>query len=334
MIEMAETLAGKRVWVAGHRGMVGSAIARRLASEDCDILTVGHDELDLTRQEPTEAWVKRNRPDVIFVAAARVGGILANATYPADFLYENLMIAVNVMSAARNAGVGKLVWLGSSCAYPREAAQPIVEESLLTGPLEVTNEAYAIAKIAGIMLAKAYSGQFGLRFITAMPTNLYGPNDNFDPRTAHVLPALVRKIHEAKEADLQNVTLWGSGRPRREFLHADDLADACVFLVKKYEEASPINIGSGHEISIRSLAELVAEVVGYKGAFVMDLSKPDGTPRKLLDTRKMDKLGWRPTIPLRQGVEGFYREWLSRGGSCASSKTSASRPLAVADRSR
>lgn len=309
---MADTLKGKRIWVAGHRGMVGSAITRRLAREECEVLTVSRQEVDLTEQQPTRAWVAQTRPDVIFVAAARVGGILANATYPADFLYDNLMIAVNVMSAAREAGTGKLIWLGSSCVYPREAAQPIREESLLTGALETTNEAYAVAKIAGIMLASAYSRQFGLRFITAMPTNLYGPNDNFDPQTAHVLPALIRKIHEAKLRGSNTVTLWGSGNPLREFLHVDDLADACIFLAKEYEDASPINIGSGQEISIRALAELIADVVGYKGAFAMDVSKPDGTPRKLLDTTRMDRLGWHPTIGLRDGVAALYRHWLAR----------------------
>lgn len=309
---MADTLKGKRIWVAGHRGMVGSAITRRLAREGCEVLTVNRQEVDLTEQQPTRAWVAKMRPDVIFVAAARVGGILANATYPADFLYDNLMIAVNVMSAAREAGTGKLIWLGSSCVYPREAAQPIREESLLTGALETTNEAYAVAKIAGIMLASAYSRQFGLRFITAMPTNLYGPNDNFDPQTAHVLPALIRKIHEAKLQGSNTVTLWGSGNPLREFLHVDDLADACIFLAKEYEDASPINVGSGQEISIRALAELIADVVGYKGAFAMDVSKPDGTPRKLLDTTRIDRLGWHPTISLRDGVAALYRHWLAR----------------------
>lgn len=310
---MVETLKGRRVWVAGHRGMVGSAITRRLAREGCEILTVNRQELDLTEQQPTRAWIARMRPDVIFVAAARVGGILANATYPADFLYDNLMIAVNVISAAREAGAGKLIWLGSSCVYPRDAAQPIREESLLTGALETTNEAYAVAKIAGIMLAGAYSRQFGLRFITAMPTNLYGPNDNFDPQTAHVLPALIRKIHEAKLRGSNTVTLWGSGNPLREFLHVDDLADACVFLAKEYEDASPINVGSGQEISIRALAELIADVVGYTGAFVMDVSKPDGTPRKLLDTTRMDRLGWHPTISLKDGIAALYQHWLARG---------------------
>jgi GDP-L-fucose synthase len=317
---MMESLAGRRVWVSGHRGMVGSAIVRRLARENCEILTVGRDEVDLTKQEPTRAWIERSRPDLIFVAAARVGGILANATYPADFLYDNLMIAANIMSSAREAATDKLIWLGSSCVYPRDAAQPIREESLLTGSLEPTNEAYAIAKIAGVMLARAYARQFGCRFITAMPTNLYGINDNFDPQTAHVLPALVGKIHEAKERGLATVTLWGSGRPLREFLHVDDLADACVFLAKRYDDASPINIGSGQEISIRDLAGLIAEVIGYEGSFVMDRSKPDGTPRKLLDTTKMERLGWRPTIPLGEGIRELYRHWQAR------SENSSSRP--------
>jgi GDP-L-fucose synthase len=313
-----ESLAGKRVWVAGHRGMVGSAIVRRLAREGCKVLTAGREEVDLTSQDATRKWVTRSKPDLIFLAAARVGGILANATYPVNFLYENLMIAANVMSAAYEAGTPKLVWLGSSCVYPREAQQPIREESLLTGPLEPTNEAYAIAKIAGIVLARSYARQFGSCYITAMPTSLYGPNDNFDQETAHVLPALIRKIHEAKERRLGTVTLWGSGTPLREFLHVDDLADACVFLAKRYSGHEPINIGSGKEINIRGLAGLVAEVIGYKGKFVMDRSKPDGTPRKRLDTTRMDELGWGPTIALRDGIAELYAHWLERMAAATS----------------
>lgn len=306
------SIRGQRVWVAGHRGLVGSAIVRRLADEQCEILTVGREQLDLTKQEPTRDWMANARPDVIFAAAARVGGILANATQPVDFLYENAMIALNIMSAAYETGVQTIVWLGSSCAYPRDAEQPIKEENLLAGPLEPTNEGYAIAKILGIMLARSYQRQHGLTYITAMPTNLYGPNDNFDPETSHVLPALISKIHEAKLQGSDTVSLWGSGRPLREFLHVDDLADACVFLAKHYDDAEPINIGSGQEVSIRELAELIAEVVGYKGRFVHDRSKPDGTPRKRLDTTKMDQLGWRARIPLRQGIEELYRQ-LSTG---------------------
>ncbi|WP_274425379.1 GDP-L-fucose synthase family protein [Chelativorans sp. YIM 93263] len=301
------SLAGKRVWVTGHRGMVGSAIVRRLASEQCEILTATHGELDLTNQAATVAWMERHRPQVIFNAAARVGGIAANARNPAMFLYDNLMIALNVTKTAHEIGVEKLLWLGSSCIYPREAVQPIPEEALLTGPLESTNEAYALAKIAGSKLAEAYSRQFGDRFITAMPTNLYGPNDNFDPETAHVLPALLRKIHEAKAARRKTVTLWGTGRPLREFLHVDDLADACAFVMKHYRSPEPINIGTGREISIAGLARLIASIVGYDGDFVFDSSKPDGTPRKLLDTSRLGALGWRAKITLEDGVRDLYR---------------------------
>lgn len=305
-------LRNKRIWVAGHRGMVGSAIVRRLGRENCHILTAGREEVDLTLQQPTREWIARSKPDLIIVAAARVGGILANATFPADFLHDNAMIAMNILSAAHEHGVAELVWLGSSCVYPRDAVQPIQEDSLLTGPLEPTNEAYAIAKIAGIVLARSYARQFGRRYMTIMPTNLYGPNDNFDPQQAHVLPALIRKIHDAKTGSVSNVSIWGSGRPLREFLHVDDLADACIFLAGNYDGRDPVNVGSGEEISIRSLAELVAEVVGYQGRFVFDLSKPDGTPRKRLDTTRIEKLGWRPSIALRDGVKELYAHWLSR----------------------
>jgi GDP-L-fucose synthase len=304
-------LAGRRVWVAGHRGMVGSALLRRLEREHCEILTVGHEKLDLTRQRETENWIAAQRPEIVIIAAARVGGIIANATYPADFLYENLMIGTNIMAAAKETGVQKLLWLGSSCVYPRDAAQPIHEDSLLTGPLEATNEAYSVAKIAGIKLAMAYNVQHGCKFITAMPTNLYGPNDNFDPITAHVLPALIRKIHDAKSSGASSVTLWGSGRPLREFLHVDDMADACIHLLKFYSEVEPVNIGSGSELSIRDLAELVAYIVGYQGKFIQDTSKPDGTPRKRLDTSKLDRMGWKPRISLDTGIRALYGEWLA-----------------------
>ncbi|MEO9339248.1 GDP-L-fucose synthase [Mesorhizobium sp. SB112] len=304
-------LAGRRVWVAGHRGMVGSALLRRLEREHCEILTVGHEKLDLTRQRETENWIAAQRPEIVIIAAARVGGIIANATYPADFLYENLMIGTNIMAAAREVGVQKLLWLGSSCVYPRDAAQPIHEDSLLTGPLEATNEAYSVAKIAGIKLAMAYNVQHGCKFITAMPTNLYGPNDNFDPMTAHVLPALIRKIHDAKSSGAPSVMLWGSGRPLREFLHVDDMADACIHLLKFYSEVEPVNIGSGSELSIRDLAELVASILGYQGKFIQDTSKPDGTPRKRLDTSKLDRMGWKPKISLDTGIRALYGEWLA-----------------------
>lgn len=303
-------LAGKRVWVAGHTGLVGSALVRRLAAERCDVLTVSHRGLDLTRQAATEAWMRREQPQVVLIAAARVGGILANARYPAEFLHDNLMIALNVIKTAHEIGVEKLLWLGSTCIYPRNAAQPIREDSLLTGALEPTNEAYAIAKIAGLKLAEAYVRQYGRQFITAMPTNLYGPNDNFDPQTSHVLPALLRKIHEAKVEGRGTVTLWGTGKPLREFLHVDDLADACVFIARHYKGPEPINIGAGRELSIAALARLIAEIVGYEGAFVFDTSKPDGTPRKFVDASRLNALGWRAEISLEDGVRDLYRRWL------------------------
>ncbi|MFC7397091.1 GDP-L-fucose synthase family protein [Chelatococcus sp. GCM10030263] len=308
-------VSGRRVFVAGHRGMVGSALCRRLAREDCDLITIDHHDLDLTRQSAVEAWMGRMRPEIVVVAAARVGGILANATFPAEFLYDNLMIAANVLSAARSTGVVKLLYLGSSCIYPKLAPQPMREESLLTGPLEPTNEAYAIAKIAGLKLAQALAGEHGCRFITAMPTNLYGPNDNFDPMGSHVIPGLMRRIHTAQEEGRPTVEIWGSGTPRREFLHVDDLADACLFLLDHYEAAEPINVGSGHEVTIRELAEFIAEVVGYTGSFAFDTAKPDGAPRKLLDTSRLKALGWAPRIGLREGLAGAYRHWRAREDS-------------------
>ncbi|TCR83623.1 GDP-L-fucose synthase [Rhizobium sp. BK376] len=304
-------LTGKRVWVAGHNGLVGSAIVRRLQSEDCEIVTVSHRELDLTRQADTEEWMRQMRPQVIFVAAARVGGIVANATYPVDFLYVNTMIAMNIMKAAADLGAEKLLWLGSSCVYPKFASQPIDEHSLLTGPLEPTNEAYAIAKIAGIKLAQAYSKQYGVRSISAMPTNLYGPNDNFDLETSHVLPALIRKIHEAKIAGTDAV-VWGTGNGLREFLHADDLADACVYLMKNYSDSHLINVGSGREISIRDLAYLIADIVGFRGRIVFDVTKPDGTPRKLVNSDRLRALGWTARTELRSGIEQVYLHWLDK----------------------
>lgn len=311
-------LRGKRVWVAGHTGLVGSAIVRRLAREDCQLILVSHDELDLIRQSDTEAFFERERPQVVFLAAALVGGILANARFPADFIYENLMIAANVMRAAHLFGVRKLLWLGSSCVYPRDAPQPIPESALLTGPLEATNEAFAVAKIAGIKMAAAFQAQHDDRFISAMPTNLYGPNDNFDLESAHVLPALVRKIHEAHVQKAPSVTIWGSGRPLREFLHVDDLADACIFLVKHYEGRDPINVGTGREVSIRELAEIIADVVGYDGDFVFDQTRPDGTPRKLVETSKITAMGWRPRISLETGIRELYRDRLAARPAAAS----------------
>jgi GDP-L-fucose synthase len=304
-------LAGKRVWVAGHRGMVGSAIVRRLAREDCEILTAGRAELDLRRQDQVEAWLGQARPDAIFLAAARVGGILANATAPADFLYENLMIEANVIAAAHRAGVTKLLFLGSSCIYPKFAAQPIVEEALLTGALEPTNEWYAIAKIAGLKLAAAYRAQHGCDFISAMPTNLYGPGDNYDLASSHVLPALIRKAHEARLCGAPSMVIWGTGTPKREFLHADDCADALVFLMQTYSDALHVNVGSGDDLTILELAEQVRAVVGYTGEIVADPSMPDGTPRKLMSAARLRAMGWAPRIGLADGLRGAYRDFLA-----------------------
>lgn len=303
------SLDGKKIFVAGHTGMVGSALMRRLAVENCEVITASHKALDLTRQSDTEDYIADNKPDVIIVAAAKVGGILANSQYPADFLYDNLAIGMNIIRAAHIYGVERLLWLGSSCIYPRDAAQPLNEEALLTGGLEPTNEAYAIAKIAGLKYAQACARQYGDRFITAMPTNLYGPNDNFDPETSHVLPALMRRFHEAKVSHADHVTLWGSGTPLREFLHVYDLADACIHLLCHYDRVDPINIGTGEEISIKNLAREIASVVGYGGKIEHDLTKPDGTPRKLLDTSKMNALGWEPRIRLQEGLVEVYRNW-------------------------
>ena len=319
MISMAETdnhrfdLRGKRIWVAGHSGMVGAALTRRLHREGCELLEVSHAELDLTRQAETENWMASARPDAIFIAAAKVGGIVANLTYPADFLYDNTMIAMNIMRSAFSLGVQKLLWLGSSCVYPKYAAQPIREDSLLTGALEPTNEAYAVAKIAGIKLAEAYARQYGRRFITAMPTNLYGPNDNFDLETAHVLPALIRKMHEAKIAGSPSVSVWGTGTPKREFLHVDDLADACVFVMKRHCGPEIVNIGSGTEISIQDVAILIARIVDYRGSIVFDTSKPDGTPRKLVDPIRLQTMGWQPRIDLEAGLSDLYTRWQQSG---------------------
>jgi GDP-L-fucose synthase len=300
------SLSGKRVFVAGHRGMVGSAIVRRLAGEGCEILTAGRSELNLVDQASVRAWFETQRPDAVFLAAAKVGGILANDTYPADFLYDNLMIEANVVEAAFRTDVQKMLLLGSSCIYPKFAAQPIAEDALLTGPLEPTNEWYAIAKIAGIKLAQAYRRQHGADFISAMPTNLYGPGDNFDLQSSHVIPALMRKAHEAKQQRSPNIVLWGSGTPRREFLHVEDCADACVHLMKVYSGAEHVNVGSGEDMTIHALAELVCEVVGFDGDIVLDTDKPDGTPRKLMSADKIRGLGWAPSIPLRDGLRSTY----------------------------
>lgn len=303
-------LTGKRVWVAGHNGMVGSALVRRLGSEGCEILTSERSDADLTRQTEVETWLKNNRPDAIVIAAAKVGGIYANDTLPSDFLYDNLMIEANIIKAAHEIGTEKLLFLGSSCIYPKFAEQPIEEASLLTGPLELTNQWYAIAKIAGIKLCQAYRAQYGSDFISAMPTNLYGPNDHYDPLLSHVLPALIRKVHEAKTAGAAEIIIWGTGTPRREFLHVDDCADALVLLLKTYSEDEHINIGSGSDISIADLARLVCDVIGFDGDIAHDLSKPDGTPRKLMSGDKLKNLGWRPQVSLEDGIASAYQNFL------------------------
>jgi GDP-L-fucose synthase len=299
-------LKGKRVWVAGHRGMAGSAIVRRLAAEDCEILTVGRDQVDLRRQEAVEAWMANVRPQAVFVAAATVGGILANSKRPAEFLYDNLAIETNIIHAAWKAGVEKLLFLGSSCIYPRLAPQPMTEEMLLTGPLEPTNEWYAVAKIAGIKLCQAYRRQYGCDFISAMPTNLYGPGDNYDPESSHVAAAMQVKVHRAKEAGAASIEIWGTGTPRREFLYVDDLADALVFMMKRYSDEPHLNVGTGSDITIRELAEQVAKVAGWKGAFVYDRSKPDGMPRKVMDVSKLAALGWKAQTPFEEGMRRAY----------------------------
>lgn len=299
---MTYNLKDKRVWVAGHRGMVGSALVRRLGEEHCNILTVTRDCVDMRRQDQVENWMAAEKPQMVFLAAAKVGGIHANNTMPAEFLYENLMMEANIIHAAWKVGVEKLVFLGSTCIYPKMAAQPIAEESLLTGPLEPTNEWYAIAKIAGIKLCQAYRRQYGCDFIAAQPTNLYGPGDNYDLANSHVLPALLRKAHEAKLSGAKSLTVWGSGTPLREFMHVDDLADAVVFLAKNYSGEGHVNVGSGAEVSIRQLAELICKVVGFNGELVFDASKPDGTPRKLADVAKLKAMGWDRARGLEVGI--------------------------------
>ncbi|MBY0510958.1 MAG: GDP-L-fucose synthase [Rhodospirillaceae bacterium] len=301
-------MSGKRVWVAGHGGMVGGAIARRLASENCELVTATHAELDLTRQADVEAWMAKAKPQAIFLAAAVVGGIHANNTRPAAFLTDNLLIQSNVIATAHKIGVEKLMFLGSSCIYPRLAPQPMSEDALLTGPLEPTNEWYAIAKITGIKQCQAYRRQYGRDFISAMPTNLYGPGDNFDLLSSHVLPALMVKAHRAKLAGDKTITLWGTGTPLREFLYVDDLADACVFLMKNYSGDEHVNVGSDSEVTIRALAEVVSQVVGFKGTFIYDSTKPDGTPRKLMSSAKLAALGWRAKTGLKEGVAKAY-DW-------------------------
>jgi GDP-L-fucose synthase len=304
----------KRVYVAGHRGMVGSAIVRRLASEDCTILTVDRKTLDLRRQEDVERWLTREKPDAVFLAAGRVGGIQANSSLPADFIVDNLAIALNVMRGAHLVGVKKLLFLGSSCIYPKMAPQPMSEKMLLTGPLEPTNEWYAVAKIAGIKVAQAYQRQYGSNFISVMPTNLYGIGDNYHPENSHVPAALIRRFHEAKLASAPTVTVWGTGTPLREFMAVDDLADACIFLMKQYSGDEIINVGSGQEVTIKEFADIVAQVVGYVGIISFDPSRPDGAPRKLLDVSKLTGLGWRAETPLRRGIEAAYNDFMTSGG--------------------
>ena len=308
-------LRGKRVYVAGHSGLAGSAIVRRLASEDCEVLTADRRELDLTQQDATEKWIKQARPDAIFLAAARVGGIYANDAFPADFLADNLAIGLNVVRAAVETKVKKLMFLGSSCVFPRNAPQPMTEDLLLTGALEPTNEWYAVAKIAGLKLVQAYRRQFGVDFISVMPTNLYGPGDNYHPENSHVPAALVRRFHEAKEKNADEVVVWGTGKPRREFLAADDLGDACVFVMKHYSGDGFLNIGTGKEVSIGEFAGLVAEVVGYRGKLVFDPNRPDGPPRKLLDISKITALGWAAKTPLREGLQATYKDFLAQGAA-------------------
>jgi GDP-L-fucose synthase len=308
------SLKGRRVWVAGHRGMVGSAIVRRLQREDCEIVVADRQLVDLLRPDDVDRFMTSAKPEALFMAAAKVGGILANESYPADFLYNNLMIAANVTEAAHRHGVSKMLFLGSSCIYPRMAEQPITEDALLTGPLEPTNEWYAIAKIAGIKLAQAYRKQHGCDFISAMPTNLYGPGDNFDLATSHVLPALIRKAHDARLAGADHITLWGSGTPRREFLHADDCADACVFLMQKYSGAEHVNVGSGEDIAIIDLARIVCRTVGFDGTILTEPSKPDGPPRKLMSGNKLREMGWTPSVSLEDGIRAVYEGYQKSEG--------------------
>jgi GDP-L-fucose synthase len=313
-----------RIYVAGHRGLVGSAIARRLAGSGAEILTATREQLDLRDQAAVNYWFRANRPEYVYLVAGTVGGILANSTRPAEFIYDNMLIHATVVHAAHQYRVRKLLYLGSSCIYPRDCTQPMTEEQLLTGALEPTNEAYAVAKIAGIKLCQAYRQQYGENFISAMPTNLYGPNDNFDLTSSHVLPALIRKFHEARMTGQRDVTIWGTGSPRREFLHVDDLADACVFLMQHYEGAQHINVGTGEDLSIRELAEMTRSVVYPSARIVFDPAKPDGMPRKLLDVSRLHALGWRHRIPLEAGIRSTYTWFLENQALLRTSPLAAS----------
>lgn len=304
-------LRGKRIWVTGHRGMVGGAVVRRLKEIDCLVLSVDRDFLDLTRQAEVERWMQDKRPQVVVLAAAKVGGILANSRLPASFLYENLAIETNIIESARRSGAERLLFLGSSCIYPRLAAQPISEDALLTGPLEPTNQWYAIAKIAGVKLCQAYREQYGCDYISAMPTNLFGPGDNYDLETGHVVPALLRKFHEAKVNGHPSVEVWGTGTPRRELMFVDDLADALVFLLEHYDGEEPINVGTGVDLAIRELADLIKEIVDYDGELCFDASKPDGTPRKVLDVSRLAKLGWKSARSLKEALRLTYESFLT-----------------------
>jgi GDP-L-fucose synthase len=308
-------LTGKRIFVAGHRGMVGAALVRRLEQEDVTVLTAGRDTLDLINQQAVNAWMEEQKPDAVIVAAAKVGGINANSTLPASFLYDNLMIEANLIHAAHHNSVAKLLFLGSSCIYPRLAPQPIPEEALLTGPLEPTNEWYAVAKIAGIKLCQAYRRQYGCDFISAMPTNLYGPGDNYHPLHSHVPAALIRRFHEAKTNGIDEVSVWGTGTPLREFLYVDDMADACVFLLQTYSGEDHINVGSGEELTIAAFAQAVQQAVGYKGKLVFDSSKPDGTPRKLISSDRLHALGWQHKTSLDAGLRQAYQWFLEHGAT-------------------
>jgi GDP-L-fucose synthase len=306
-------LTGKRVFVAGHRGMVGSAIVRRLAPIDCTVVTAGRERVDLSRQDDTERFLASTKPDVVIVAAAKVGGIHANNTFPAQFIYENLAITTNLIHGAFRAGVRKLLFLGSSCIYPRLSRQPIVEEELLTGPLEPTNEWYAIAKIAGIKLCQAYRREYGADYISAMPCNVYGPGDNYHPENSHVIAALIRRFHDAKQSG--SAAVWGTGTPRREFIFVDDVAAACVHILERYSAESHLNVGTGQDITIADLAHAVAKVVGYRGDLVFDTSRPDGTPQKLLDVSRLNALGWSSRTPLSAGLERSYADFVERDGA-------------------